>query len=72
MVVIGHLQAVQCSLWSLQAVYSSLQSVHGKLVQSLESLQAVYCSLVQPRVDYSQSTAILCSLWAVYRQSMVL
>ena len=57
------------SMESLQAVYSSLQAVHGNLVQSMESLQAVYSSLVQSRVDYRQSTAILCSLWAAYRQS---
>ena len=32
---------------SLQAVYNSLQAVHGNLVQSMESLQAVYGTLVQ-------------------------
>ena len=32
----------------------------------------VYGSLVQSREDYRQSTEILCSLWAVYRQSRVL
>ena len=66
------------SLESLQAVYSSLVQSRvayrqpGNLVQSMESLQAVYSSLVQSRVEYRQSTAILCSLWAVYRQSRVL
>ena len=60
------------SMESLQAVYSSLHAVHGNLVQPMESVQAVYSSLVQSSVDYRQSTAILCSLWAVYRQSRVL
>ena len=79
----GSLKAVWGSQWastgslvesmeSLQAVYSSLQAVHGNLVQSMESLQAAYSSLVQSTVDYRPSTAILWSLWVVYRQSRVL
>ena len=72
----GRLNAVYGSQWastgslvqcmeSLQAVYSSLQAVHGNLVQSMESVEAVYSSLVQSRVAYRQSTAILCSQWRV-------
>ena len=49
---------------SLQAVYSSLQAVHGNLVQSVESLQAVYSSLQAVHGN-------LVSLWRVYRQSIV-
>ena len=59
------------SMESLQAVYSSLQAVHGNLVQSMKSVPAVYSSLVQSRVAYRKSTAILCSLCRVYRQSIV-
>ena len=72
----GSLKAVHGSQWastgspvqsmeSLQAVYRSLQAVHGNLVQSMESLEAVYSNLVQSRVAYRQSTAILCSLWSL-------